>query len=126
MDAKNLQLGVSTTMVVIMGMSYGMAPETALTKLVGMEVHNVELLNVFRSLMGLYLAFGLLFLIGIRNHKYWVTSTLMSVFFFGGLAMGRVVSDLLDGVSTVFTMVLVTELILAFWGIGNLIRYNGA
>lgn len=117
---KKLQLGISAIVVIAVGLVYGLNPEKLLPAVFGFEVHNTELKNIFRAVMGLYIGFGWLFIVGIRKPEYWKMATLVSVVFTGGLALGRIISTLFDGFSAVFTLALATELALMFWGILNL------
>ena len=70
--------------------------------------------------MGLYLAFAAYWIVGIRNAKYWEGATISNIVFMGGLALGRLVSTLLDGVSTLWLVGLILELFMMVWGIYNL------
>ena len=75
--------------------------------------------------MGLYLGMVALSVIGIFNPRHWRTATISTVFFMLGLAVGRIISLALDGIPSIyFSVGLVLELILAFWGIINLNKYK--
>jgi len=84
------------------------------------QVENLELKNIFRATMGLYIAFGIYWTIGIKHSKHWAAATLSNVIFMGGLFFGRLVSTILDGVSLQYTIGMFLELLMALWGIYNL------
>lgn len=117
---KNLQLGISAIIVIIVGLIYGINPSEILPKVFGFDVQELELKNIFRAIMGLYLTLGTFWIIGIRKPTYWLIATLTSILFMGGLAFGRIISTIFDGVSLQFTVGLILELTLMIWGIYNL------
>lgn len=117
---QNLQLIISASIVIIVGLAYGVIPNTILPFLFNIEIHSIELQNIFRAMMGLYLAMGLFLILGAKYSKYWRVATLISVMFTAGLAVGRIISTLFDGFSPFFTLALVVELALMVWGIFNL------
>ena len=121
---KNLQLGISAAVVMGAGLVYGFNPEGVLGVLIEIEVSGLELRNIFKAVMGLYLAFGIFWVIGILNTAYWKMATLSNVLFMGGLAFGRGVSLILDGMSPQLALAMVLELIMMFWGLFNLTRVN--
>jgi len=117
---KKLHLGLSSFIVILVGVIYGANPSEILPYVFGFEVESLELKNIFRAIMGLYLTIGLFWIVGIVKPKYWQTATLTNVIFMGGLAFGRIVSTIFDGVSPQFTVGLILELIFMVWGIYNL------
>ena len=75
--------------------------------------------------MGLYLGTVVLWVIGIFKSFYWRIATISNVFFMIGLALGRIISLLVDGVPSIFFSVgLALELTLGLWGIRNLNKYR--
>jgi len=115
-----LHLGLSSFIVIAVGFIYGANPSEILPYVFGIEVESLELKNIFRAIMGLYLAIGVFWIVGIVKPKYWQTATLTNTIFMGGLAFGRIVSTIFDGVSLQFTIGLVLELFFMVWGIYNL------
>jgi hypothetical protein len=124
MKVKNVQLIISSIIVIVVGLAYGIAPNKLLPVLFGIKVENLELLNIFRAIMGLYIAFGLFFIMGIIKAEYWKTATIISIIFTGGLAFGRLISFLFDGISVLFLAAFFIELIIMVWGIFNLKNYD--
>jgi len=75
--------------------------------------------------MGLYFGMIVLWIIGIFRPRQWRTATMSNVFFMIGLAFGRTVSLVLDGIPSIyFSVGLILELTLALWGIINLNKYQ--
>ena len=121
MLTKKLHLIISVIVIVPVAMAYGIYPKTVLWYLFAIEVNTVGLTGIFRAMMGLYLAFAALWILGIIKKNYWQTATFSNVVFMGGLAMGRLLSLALDGQSPpIFLAGLVLEIILCLWGIKNL------
>jgi len=117
---KKLHLGVSTIIVIVIGLIYGFNPNKVLPLFFEFQVENLELKNIFRAMMGLYFGFALYWIVGIIKPYYWKSATLSNVIFMGGLAFGRIMSTIFDGVSTQYIVGLLLELLLAIWGIYNL------
>ena len=67
---KNRQLGISSIIVIIVGLIYGLYPSKILPAVFGFEVNDLELKNIFRAVMGLYVAMGIFLIVGIKNSKY--------------------------------------------------------
>ena len=117
---RNLHLGISATVVIIAGLLYGLVPERTLPYFFNFRVDELELQNIFRAIMGLYFGFAIYWIIGIRKSKYWEAATLSNVIFMGGLATGRLISTILDGVSLQWLIGLILEFFMMAWGIYNL------
>ena len=117
---KNLQLGISSIIVIIVGLIYGLYPSKILPTVFGFEVNDLELKNILRAVMGLYVVMGIFLLVGIKNSKHWRMATLISVLFTSGLAFGRILSTIFDGFSILLSFALLIELALMVWGISNL------
>lgn len=121
---KNLHLLLSGCIVCIAGMVYGGHPSLLMPTLLDFEVDSLELKNIFRAIMGIYLGVGVFWLIGAFKSQYWFAATLSNVLFVGGISFGRIISAIFDGVSTPFTPALILELIVFVWGIYNLKKYR--
>ncbi|MEM6395541.1 MAG: DUF4345 domain-containing protein [Bacteroidota bacterium] len=117
---RHLHLTISATIIIPVGLMYGLNPSSVLLQVFGFEVQDLELKNIFRATMGLYLAFGAYWLFGAYKKSYWRGATISNVLFMGGLAVGRLVSTAIDGVSEQFIVGLLAELLLMYWGLRNL------
>lgn len=118
---KNLHLIVSALIVIPVAFAYGIIPEKILPVFLDFKVETTDLNNVFRAIMGLYLAFSVLWILGILKSNYWYAATLSNMLFMLGLACGRIVSLIFDGIpSIVFFVGTIGELILALYGVYQL------
>lgn len=109
----------------IVALAYGLSPNNVLPEFFDFQVESIDLKQTFRATMGLYVGMVALIVIGIFNPRHWHTATISTVFFMSGLAFGRTISLVVDGIPSIyFSVGLVLELILAFWGIINLNKYK--
>jgi len=121
---KNLQLTLSAIVVISISFVYGGNPSVFLPYVFGFDVIDIDLKNIFRAIMGLYLAISCFWIYGIRNKNYWESATLVNILFMGGLALGRLVSTILDGISPQFVVGFILEFIFMLWGIYNLRQHR--
>ena len=117
---KNVHLGLSAVIVFGVSFIYGGNPAKILPLFFDFEVSNLELKNIFRAIMGLYIGFASYWILGIFKSAYWKSATISNVIFMGGLAFGRIVSTIFDGVSLQYTIGLFLEVFVMIWGIYNL------
>jgi len=122
---KNLHLLISICIIVPIAIVYGLMPNGILREILKLEFWTPDLANIFRALMGLYIATSIFWIIGIIKSQFWRAATLSNVLFMLGLALGRIVSILLDGIpSYIFLLGLIIEVILGAWGVINLKKYK--
>jgi hypothetical protein len=122
---QNLHLIISSVIVIPVAFVYGLFPKTILPQLLDFSVETTDLANVFRAIMGLYLAFAVLWILGIVKPSYWNAATISNILFMAGLAFGRIISLLLDGFpSAVFLIGTAGELVLAIFGMIQLQHYK--
>jgi len=122
---KNLHLIISAIIITIVSLVYGLSPNNILPKFFNIEVESIDLKHSFRATMGLYFGMIVLWIIGIFRPRQWRTATMSNVFFMIGLAFGRTISLVLDGIPSIyFSVGLILELTLALWGIINLNKYQ--
>lgn len=127
LNLKNSHLLISVVVVIPIALTYGLFPSEILPKLFDFEVQTTDLKNVFRAIMGLYLAFAFLWVLGILNPKYWKSATISNLLFMVGLAVGRIISLIIEGLpSEVFVFGTLGELVLAFFSAFNLVKYSKA
>ncbi len=125
MKIKNLHLISSILIVIPVGLVYGLSPNIILTKLFGFKVDTINLNSIFRATMGLYFGVITFWIIGIVKIKFWTAATLINILFMAGLAFGRLVSFILDGIPSAFFIYgFFLELFFATWGLINLKKYN--
>ena len=124
-NSKNLHLLVSVFLIVPVALVYGLLPDKLLPELFDFTVNTTDLSNMFRAIMGLYLGMAVFWIIGIMKPKFWLAATIVNVIFMGSLAGGRLLSCLIDGTPGIALVIgLIVEVLLAFWGIRNLKKYQ--
>jgi hypothetical protein len=117
MKPKKIHLIIASIIVVPGAIIYGFQS----TLLFNAPITTLDHATIFKAIMGLYLGFGTLWLLGIFNQKYWKTATLSNMIFMLGLGFGRIVSLITDGTpSTIFVVGLLGELILGFYALYQL------
>ena len=118
---KNLHLIISILIVVPVALAYGFQPDL----LFDITIKSIDEANIFKAIMGLYLCFSVLWILGILKQNYWYAATIANIIFMLGLALGRVISLIIDGLpSLIFSMGTIGELILAIFGIYQLISHQ--
>jgi hypothetical protein len=129
MDKDNLGLGESrkplTRFYLIfsaaglfgVALSYGVAPAVVLPKVLDLAVEGTDLTHIFRAIMGLYLGMIVLWVVGAFRPSFTRAAVIAEIFFMFGLALGRVVSIVVDGMPSVpligYTVV---EIGMGLWG----------
>jgi hypothetical protein len=83
--------------LVPIALSYGFAPARSMPLLLGMEVTSVELTHIFRAVMGLYFGMVCLWVLGAVNARYTRPALIACAVFMLGLAAGRTLSLMFDG-----------------------------
>lgn len=78
-------------------LSYGFSPVDSLSFLFGIDASSVNVSHIFRAVMGLYLALAMFWVMGAMSTKYRLPALYSLVIFMWGLAMGRLLSLLVDG-----------------------------
>ena len=94
-------------------MVYGFFPNYFLV----VTVNSLDEHSILKAIMGLYLAFASLWIVGIFKNEYWKIATVTNILFMLGLGFGRIVSIVFDGFpSTIFILGTFGELVLGFYG----------
>lgn len=108
-----IHLIISAVIVIPVSLIYGFDPELQF------EIYpkTLDEHNFLKAIMGVYIAFSILWVLTIFNEKYLKTALISNMIFMFGLGFGRVLSILLDGIPT-FGYVFGTfaELFLGFYG----------
>jgi hypothetical protein len=125
-EMKNLHLILSTAILIPVALGYGIAPKTILPLLLNIRIETIDMLNICRTIMVLYLSIVALWLLGIYNKKYWFTATIANILLMGGLAIGRILSLVLDGMpSPIFLWGTLGEMVLAVFAFYQLRKWEG-
>jgi hypothetical protein len=98
MTIDSIFLVVSAVGLTPIALSYGLVPGATLTPLFGFPVERPNLAHIFRAVMGLYLALVGFWIAGALLPDLTIPALWSLVIFMFGLAAGRVLSLLLDGV----------------------------
>lgn len=78
-------------------LSYGLVPSVTVTYLLGFPVEGTNQTHVFRAIMGLYLANAAFWLLAVGKPELRVPALWVLFLFMLGLAAGRVLSIVIDG-----------------------------
>ncbi|WP_034060480.1 DUF4345 domain-containing protein [Lacinutrix jangbogonensis] len=109
-----IHLIISVCIVVPTAIIYGFKPELSFD----MFLETIDEHNFYKAVMGLYLGFSTLWLLGIFKAHYLKIAMTTNIIFMLGLGFGRVVSILLDGIPTFgYVFGVIAELFLGFYGL---------
>ncbi len=112
MQLKNIHLIISSSIVIPIAFIYGFLPEITFD----VAIISKDEANIFKAIMGLYLAFGVFWIIGIFKLHLWKAATISNMLFMFGLAFGRIISVFLNGEpSTLLVFGLFGELVLGIY-----------
>ena len=124
-NIKNLHLAISVILIIPIALAFGINPHEILFKLFKIKVETINLTNIFRAMMGLYLGISSIWIMGIFKPKLWAMATMTNIIFMGSLALGRLLSLVLDGPPSIYFVIgLICELTLALWGVMNLKKHS--
>ena len=116
---KNIHLYISLVIVVLAALIYGFYPDLILD----IQLNTVDEHNAFKGIMMLYLGFSALWVIGLFKSNHFKTALVTNIIFMLGLASGRLISLILDGIpSSVYLFGVFGKLILGLYGIWVLNR----
>ena len=98
-------------------LGYGFLPSLTMPFLYEIEVTNTNLLNILRAISGLYIALVTFWILGAYNSNLQLPALWSLTIFMTGIALGRIVSILIDGLpSPIFIFYLFLEIIFGFIG----------
>jgi hypothetical protein len=106
-------------------LGYGFMPEKTLTPLYGFSVDSVNLKHIMRAVMGLYFGQVIIWFLGATKDHLRRPAMYCLVVFMLGLAAGRALSLIIDGVSHWLLIVyLVLELTIGLIGLRLIKAHN--
>jgi len=109
--------------LVPIAMGYGAKPSTSLDALFGITVDTTNLTHIMRAVMGLYFGMVLLWVWGALKKQMTVPALVSCAVFMLGLAAGRILSFILDGMPHWLLVVYaILEIVL---GLGAIAIYKG-
>ena len=102
----------------VISLSYGIDPKAVLPKALDITADGTDLTHIFRAIMGLYLGMIVLWVLGAFRESLSRTAVIAEVVFMFGLACGRVLSIIVDGVpSALLVVYIVLEVAMGLWGV---------
>ena len=108
----------SAANLLVVALIYGLAPASVLPAIAEIHVEGADQSHVFRAIMGLYLGMIALWITGAFRSDFTRAAVIAEIFFMLGLACGRGLSIIVDGVPSMFFIAsAVAELGLGVWGI---------
>lgn len=120
---KNLHLVISLLIVVPTAIIYG-TPLMLSTNL-NIEVITIDLSNLLKAIMCLYIGISCIWLIGIIKEKYWKSATQLNILFMLTLASGRILSIIIDGIPTNgYVFGVIAELVIGLFSVYQLRKYS--
>lgn len=110
-------------LIVPIALSYGIDPAAVLPKFLNIEVVGTDQTQIFRALMCLYLGASVFWVIAAFKPEWRRVAVIWAVIFALSLAVGRVISLVVDGPpSRLLDLYLAVEVLAGLWGIALLIR----
>ena len=114
-----MHLIISVLIVVPVAFIYGFKPELSFD----MFLETVDERNFYKAIMGLYLGFSTLWILGVSKPQYLKTALITNMIFMLGLGFGRILSIVMDGTPTFgYAFGTVAELFLGCYGLWVLNR----
>nr|WP_321233903.1 DUF4345 domain-containing protein [uncultured Psychroserpens sp.] len=109
-----IHLIISVLIVVPVAFVYAFYPDSQFELL----PKTIDEHNFYKAIMGLYLGFSALWVLGVFKTSYLKTALITNVIFMLGLGCGRLISMALDGIPTSgYIFGTIAELFLGFYGI---------
>lgn len=96
-DYPKLYLGIVVLIMIPVSLSYGAAPTWTIPALLEVPVESVNAHNLYRAIMGLYLAFVAFWVFGYFRENQRLAAIYTVIVFMLGAASGRILSMILDG-----------------------------
>ena len=108
-----IHLFISIVIVFPISIIYAFKPEIFFN----ISLNTLDEYNLFKAVMGLYIAFSVLWCIGLFYKSYLKVALLSNIVFMLGLAFGRLVSIIFDGSPSLgFFLGMIGEFLIGFYG----------
>ncbi len=109
-----IHLIISVLIVVPTAFVYGFNPSLQFN----IHLNTIDEHNIFKAIMGVYLGFSVLWLLGVFKNEHLKTALISNLIFLLGLGFGRILSLILDGTPTfAYVFGTIGELILGFYSL---------
>jgi hypothetical protein len=123
--SQKVLLIIAAVGLIPIALGYGLMPEKTLTPLYGFEVDNINLKHIMRAVMGLYFGQVVIWYLGATKDKLRTPAMYCLVVFMLGLAAGRALSLVVDGMAHWLLVVyLVLELTIGLIGLRLIMKAN--
>lgn len=120
---KNIHLLISLSIVVPTAIIYG--SPSVLPEYLDIRVNSIDLSNMLKAIMCLYLGISFVWILGIWKTKYWKSATQLNILFMLTLAIGRTLSVIVDGFPTGgYIFGIIAELVLGLFSMYQLKKYT--
>lgn len=120
---KRLHLIISVVIVLPTAIIYG--TPSLLSERLDIQITTIDLSNMFKAIMCVYIGVSLVWIFGVFKIKYWKPATQLNVLFMLTLALGRAISMVVDGTPTDgYLFAIIAEGILGFFSIFQLMKYT--
>ena len=120
MNIRQIFLLITAAGLIPIALSYGVMPGKSLVYLFDMDIQGTNGVHIFRAIMGLYLALSLFWIAGAFNIRLRQAALYSLILFMFGLAAGRMLSLVLDGIPH-WLLIVYLLLELVFGAIGTLL-----
>jgi predicted membrane protein len=128
MNKESFFLIFSAVGVFPVALVYGAYPSISLPFFYDIEITNNNLANVFRAVMGLYIAFNIFWIAGAFNQVMRLSALWSLFIFYTGAGAGRILSIGFDGMpDTIFIIYLLLEIlgsVTSYWLIRGIQNYK--
>lgn len=120
---RNLHLVISVIIVIPTGVIYG--SNSILPEYLDIQVNSIDLSNMLKANMILYLGISIVWILGMCKVKYWRKATELNILFMLTLGIGRIFSILTDGLPTNgYIFGVIAELTIGTFSIYQLRKYK--
>ena len=125
MNARQKFLLIAAAGLIPIALSYGVVPQATLKFLFDISIDGTNSIHIFRAIMGLYFALIIFWILGARSAKLTRPALFSLTVFMLGLAGGRTLSFLIDGMPHWLLFVyLILEILFGVVGLLMLITMN--
>jgi len=120
---KNLHLLISVLIVLPTGIIYGLP--SILSQRLNIQVNTIDLSNMLKAIMCIYIGVSIIWFIGIWKKEYWKRATELNILFMLTLAIGRALSMIIDGLPTSgYIFGIIAEFSIGIYSIYQLKKYS--
>ena len=120
---RSLHLIISLLIVVPTAIIYG--SPSILPEHLDIQVNTIDLSNMLKAIMCLYLGISFIWILGIWKSQYWKAATQLNILFMLSLATGRALSMLTDGTPTGgYIFGIIAEFVIGIYSVYQLKKYK--